>query len=245
VGDNTTAAVVAAPLLDALTPAARTMLLKQSIEKRYSTGDVLWSAGDSAHGIVLILEGKVRIVRVTGGRRVVIHSGDAGTTIGEVPFFLDAAYPATAVASEPTRCLLLSRAAVTEAMAVDPGLSFFLLRNLSRRVQTLVERVDRNTATSVQARLAAFMLRRSEIVGRAATSSKGNDKRRAFSLGMTQTALAEELGTVREVLARGLRALRDAGAVESVGGGKYRVADLAILEELAGTSSSGANAQEL
>jgi DNA-binding transcriptional regulator LsrR (DeoR family) len=67
----------------------------------------------------------------------------------------------------------------------------------------------------------------------ASRSSSGKAKRNTFSLGMTQTALAEEIGTVREVVVRALRELRESGAIESVGDGKYRVSDLATLEQLA------------
>jgi len=221
-------------LLDALTPAARITLLKQSVEKRFSTGDVLWSEGDRAEGIALVLEGKVRIVRVSAGRQVVIHSGEPGATLGEVPFFTDAPYPATAVAAEPTRCLFLTHAAVTEGMAADPSLALFFLRRLSLRVQSLVERLDQNTVTSVRTRLARFILERSETARTAARSRSKSDKRPTFSLGMTQSALAEELGTVREVVVRALRGLRLIGAIESAGDGKYRVAALTILRELAG-----------
>jgi len=57
--------------------------------------------------------------------------------------------------------------------------------------------------------------------------------RNAFSLGMTQSALAEEIGTVREVVVRTLRDLRQSGAIESVGDGKFRVASLETLKQLA------------
>lgn len=164
---------------------------------------------------------------------MVIHSGAPGDTLGEVPFFTDALYPATAIAAEPTRCLFLTHAAVTEAMATDPQLAFFFLRRLSLRVQDLVERVDQNTVSSVQTRLARFILRRSQTAGFAARSRAEARKRLTFSLGMTQTALAEELGTVREVVVRALRGLRLVGAIESGGDGKYRVADLAILQQIA------------
>jgi GTP-sensing pleiotropic transcriptional regulator CodY len=50
---------------------------------------------------------------------------------------------------------------------------------------------------------------------------------------MTQSALAEELGTVREVIVRSLRSLRDIGAIESAGAGKYRVSNIALLQQLA------------
>jgi GTP-sensing pleiotropic transcriptional regulator CodY len=50
---------------------------------------------------------------------------------------------------------------------------------------------------------------------------------------MTQTVLAEEIGTVREVVVRALRGLRQLGAIESAGDGKYRVSNLPLLERLA------------
>ena len=96
-----------------------------------------------------------------------------------------------------------------------------------------MERVDQNTASSVQTRLARFILRRSETSRPSGRSAPETDKRVTFSLGMTQTALAEELGTVREVVVRALRELRLAGAIESAGDAKYRVANLALLERLA------------
>jgi CRP-like cAMP-binding protein len=53
-----------------------------------------------------------------------------------------------------------------------------------------------------------------------------------ITLGMTQTALAAELGTVREVAVRALRALREAGLVESAGRGRLRVTNRARLRLL-------------
>jgi CRP-like cAMP-binding protein len=175
----------------------------------------------------------VRIVRGSGGRQLVIHSGEPGATLGEVPFFTGGSYPATAMATEPTRCLFLTHTAVTRAMEADPGLAFFFLKRLSNRVQDLVERVDRNTASSVQTRLARFILQRYETANAAARSRSKKEQDHVFSLGMTQAALAEELGTVREVVVRALRELRRLGAIESAGKGRYRVASLAIMERLA------------
>ncbi len=56
----------------------------------------------------------------------------------------------------------------------------------------------------------------------------------AFTLGVTQAEAAEGLGTVREVLVRALRALRDAGLVAPVARGRYCVRDAAGLRRLAG-----------
>jgi CRP-like cAMP-binding protein len=220
-------------VLEGLTPVGTEALLAQSVEKRFSTGDVLWSAGDRSEGITLVLEGRIRIVRGSGGRQLVIHSGEPGATLGEVPFFTGGCYPATAIAAEPTRCLFLTHAAVTRAMAADPGLAFFFLKRLSSRVQSLVERVDQITVNSVQTRLARFILERHQGARAAARSRTAARSGVTLSLGMTQTALAEEIGSVREVVVRALRGLRQLGAIESVGDGKYRVSNLPLLERLA------------
>src|ERR1700720_2393569 len=147
-------------LLQALSPRGKDTLLQHSVERRFSTGEVLWSAGDASEGITLVLEGKIRIVRGSGGRQLVIHSGEPGDTLGEVPFFTGGRYPATAIAAEPTQCLFLPEAAVRRAIAVDPALAFFFLKQLSQRIENLVERVDRLPVGSVQARLAHFILQR-------------------------------------------------------------------------------------
>ncbi|HEV7595748.1 MAG TPA: Crp/Fnr family transcriptional regulator [Gemmatimonadaceae bacterium] len=223
-------------LLDALNPRGRSALLEQSVERRFASGAVLWSAGDPSEGIALVLAGKVRIVRGSRGRQTVIHSGGPGATLGEVPFFTGAPYPATAIAAEPTRCLFLTRAAVTQAMSADPAIALFFLKRLSERVQSLVEKVDQNTAHTVQSRLADFILQRSKVVGASASRSRSG-RTGAFSLSMTQSALAEELGTVREVIVRSLRSLREIGAIESAGAGKYRVSDVVLLQQLANPSA--------
>ena len=55
----------------------------------------------------------------------------------------------------------------------------------------------------------------------------------AFTLGATQAEVAEELGTVREVVVKELRALRAAGVLRSAGRGRVEVADAARLREIA------------
>ena len=87
----------------------------------------------------------------------------------------------------------------------------------------LVERLDRVTSQTVPARLARYLLDRRRP-GAAA---------HVVSLGVTQAQLAEELGTVREIVVRSLRALCDQGLIAREAKGKYRLVDLAGLERAA------------
>jgi CRP-like cAMP-binding protein len=193
-------------------------LAKRGVEVRYAPNAVLFLTGSQPRGWFVVVEGKVRVVRGSGARQHVIHTEGPGGTLGEVPLFTDGTHPATGIAAEPTRCVLFDRAGLEAAIAEAPGIAFLLASRLAFRIERLVERLHERSATNVQTRLIDFLLSR--------TSSRGAD---TISLGMTQQALAEDLGTVREVIARELRAMIKRGWIESLGGGRFRIVDEAGL----------------
>ena len=194
------------------------IIAERGIERRYATGDIVFRAGDPAAGLTVVLEGRVRVVRKAGGRAQVVHVERAGGTLGEVPTFSGGGYPATAFAAEPTVCVVIGRDVLLAAVKANPEAAFVLLERLALRVRELVERLDRTALRSVSSRLAEFLVGRADARGRA-----------IVSIGMTQQQLAEELGTVREVVVRELQALRTAGLVRSLGGGRFEIVDAPAL----------------
>jgi CRP-like cAMP-binding protein len=218
------AALDSLPLFTSLSAATRRRLATGALERAYQAGATLFRAGTEAVGIYVVLSGRVRVIRSRDGRQYVIHTEGPGGTLAEVPFFEEGVLPATAVAIEPTRCLILNRDVLRATMREDPAVAWLFLRRLSSRVRDLVQRLDRTSTQAVPARLAAFLISRAEAV-----------QVQPFTLGMTQLELAEELGTVREVLVRGLAHLRGVGVIESAGRGRYVVKDAAALREIAGS----------
>jgi CRP/FNR family transcriptional regulator, dissimilatory nitrate respiration regulator len=214
----------AIPFFAAFPRAAAQTLADRAVARRFATGETLFRAGDEASGLMVVLEGKVRVIRRAGERAQVVHVEGVGGTLGEVPVFGGGGYPATAVAAEPTVCAVLAREALAAALRSSPDAAFVLLERLARRVREVVERLDRSALRSVSARLAEYLTVRADARGRS-----------LVALGMTQTELAEELGTVREVIVRELHALRMAGLVRSLGGGKMEILDLPALRARAGT----------
>ena len=198
-------------------------LSKRGIEVRFPANAVLFLAGSAPRGWWIVIEGRVRVVRGSGTRQHVIHTEGAGGTLGEVPLFTQRTHPATGIAAEPTRCVLFERKALESAIAEAPGIAFLLAGRLALRAEQLVERLHERSASNVQTRLIEFLLTR--------PSSKGTD---TISLGMTQQALSEDLGTVREVVGRELRALVKRGWIESLGGGRYRLVDVVALRSVVG-----------
>jgi len=192
---------------------AREALAARAVLRKFRTGQCLWRAHDESRGLFFVLDGRVRIVRDVGLRQHVVHVEGAGATLGEVPLFDGGSYPASAVAAEPTTCVVFDRASLRAVMATHPDLAWSLLGRLAARIRQLVERLSSRTGDPLQARLASYVLSRP----RAASG--------AIELGETQQAVAEELGTVREIVVRQLGLLVEAGLLERRGRGQYAVID--------------------
>lgn len=206
------------PLFADLSPATRARLSAGSTMRHFPAGTTLFCAGDAVTGMYVVLSGRVRVVRSRDGRQSVVHTEKAGGTLAEVPLFSGGGLPATAIADVDTRCLHIPKELLAQIMRHDPDVAQLFLRRLALRVREVVDRLDRQATQSVPSRLARLLLARSQ----GATD-------RPFSLGMTQAAAAEELGTVREVLVRAITSLRREGVIASAGRGQFVIRDLRTL----------------
>ena len=193
---------------------------------RLSPGERLFHAGDVVPGLHLIAEGAIRVMRATPDRGVVIHHEVAGGLLGEVALFSDGRYPATATAMEPTLVLLVGEAEVHRALRQDPALAILLLRRLASRTKDVITRLDRIANLTVMRRLALHLLERA-----------GAGREKIVTLGMTQVQLAEELGTVKEIITRELGALVRLGLIARLGAGRYAIRDRDGLRGIAGATS--------
>jgi CRP/FNR family transcriptional regulator len=214
--------IVDLPLFRGLREDSLRLLAQHGLERSFATGETLFQAGDTPWGIFVVLEGRIRVVRGQAGRQVVVHTEGPGGTLADVPFFAGGVLPGTAIAAEPSVCAIFPKEALRAAIAANPDVAFALLARLALRVRELVGRLDQVASNSVAARLAGYLLRRGDERGSA-----------VVSLGMTQSQLAEELGTVREVIVRELRALRTAGIIQPSRGGGVEILDAARLSERA------------
>jgi CRP/FNR family transcriptional regulator len=196
-------------------------LASRAVDVRFPAEAVIFQSGSQPRGWFVVIEGAVRVVRAEGGRQHVIHTEGPGGTLGEVPLFTEETHPATAIASEPTRCALFDKASLESAMREQPEIGFLLARRLALRVQTLVERLNNRSVRSVRSRLIDYMLERHAIASRP-----------TISMGMTQRKVAEELGTVREVVSRELQSLAREGLIAPRGGGRYEIRDAEALRSL-------------
>lgn len=216
------AALQAIPLFHGIRPGALAMLSDRAIPRRVKRGSVLWTQGTSPRGLHVLLQGRVRAVRVRDGRETVLHRSGPGAALGEVPLFDGSTYPATLIADTDVLVLVIDRLTLEAAMDRDVRLALRFLHSLGARVRELATRLESQTADSVTTRLARHLGRRVESEGPM-----------GFRLGATQAALARDLGTVREVVARRLGELVTAGVLRRSGRATYDLLDPVSLRRLA------------
>jgi len=212
------------PLFDGIDPAALALMAERAIPRRASGGSVLWSQGTRSRGLFVLLSGTVRAVRVReDGRETVLHRSGPGSTLGEIPLFDAGPYPATLVADGEVVLLVIDRPTLEAAMERDVQLAWRFLRALSSRVRELAGRLDSASTDTVMIRLARHL---STCITREGATG--------FGLGATQAALARDLGTVREVVARRLTHLVATGVLRRAGRARYDLVDPVELRRLGG-----------
>jgi CRP/FNR family transcriptional regulator len=129
----------------------------------------------------------------------------------------------TAEPLERTRVVLVPREALSALMDRSPAFTSRVAEAMAREVRRVLDVCEDVTLRSPVERLAHFLQAR----------AAGTD---VVELSDTQTQIASQLGTVREVVGRGLRALETRGAIVRRGR-TVRVLDREALAEVAGNRS--------
>lgn len=206
----------------ALRPQDRASLRRASHRIAFRRGDVLWRTGSAPKGLLVVLEGRVRVLRSRNGRQHLVHVSGPGDTMGEVAVLDGAPYPATAIAASAGHGVRIPAEAIHAVASQNGAVGLELARRLGARVRVLIDRLQDRTVSDVRSRVAAALL--------GAASGSADSLAR---ISGTQAEWAEDLGTVREVLARELARFRNAGWIEAVAPGTWRLVDDVSLEAAA------------
>ena len=208
------------PALAGLSASVVQRIAAAAVIRRYPRRGVLFRSGDAPAALHFVLAGRVRVARRTDSGSNVLHFEETGGVLGEIPVFGGGPYPATATAADTVRCAVVSADAFERLLAEEPEFARFALRRTARRARVVLERFDELSDYSVTARVAGYLLARADTIPDG-----------ALDLGMSQAAVADRLGTVREVLVRSLRTLCDDGAIRRVGRSRFVVIDGRRLRE--------------
>ncbi len=161
-------------------------------------------AGQSPH-LELVVSGLVRIqVAAPDGRALTVRYCRRGALMGAATLYAEAVRPFTIEALTDAELLRLDPARVVRQARRDPRVANALLAETSERVMSFVAEFSGHAFATVRQRIARHLLDLAAL-----------DPAEELAASISQQELADAVGTVREVVVRILRELRQQGCVRT------------------------------
>jgi len=221
----------AASLFSNLSPDELRLLAAHAVRKHFAQGELLFSEGDTCKGLHIIASGKLRIFKSSAsGREQVLALEGPGGSVAELPVFDGGPYPASVSAVEDSEILFISRADFRSFCLEHPEVALKMLAVVGARLRRLVGIIEELSFTTVRQRLASVLVRLAQSEG------KQTEHGIEFHLPGTHQDLANQLGTVRELVSRNLMRLQAEGLLQ-VEARSITVLDLPGLTALLDPSS--------
>jgi CRP/FNR family transcriptional regulator len=187
---------------------------------RLPSGKRLFSEGDSAQALALVVSGAIRIFK-TGrtGREITLYRLGPGETciLSVNAIVTQQPLPAAATVEEEVQAVTIAAAVLRDWVHRHELWRQFVFELISQRLTKVLTLVDDVVFSRMDTRIAALLLARS---------------RSQNPVHITHQEIAAELGTSREVISRILEDLAGAGMVRSTRG-RIEILDAAPLEVLA------------
>ena len=185
----------AIPLLASVRPADRAALEPLCRIREYEKGDTVFREAEPADRIYFVVDGRVKIVKATGSRDLILEILGAGEPVGAVAAFERRAFPATAIAMERSSLLSIPEREFFQLLETRPEMTRALLGGLTMRLMMMNKRLADMTG-SVEVRAARLFLTLSERMG------VPRGEQTFIPLALSRQELADLLGTTLETTIR-------------------------------------------
>jgi CRP/FNR family transcriptional regulator, cyclic AMP receptor protein len=217
------AAAVSRSLIADLSEDTQRRILAGGIPLRVPAGSVIYRASDEPQA-GLVVDGLIRVYLASDdGRQLTVRYARPGDLLG-IPTVIGGPVGVSSQALTDASLLVLNHANLRTYAIGDASLSWRLAEEVTRRLYDVLEAFSGSAFGTVRQRLARHLL---DI---AAQHQTGVD----LVVRLSGQALADSVGTAREVVARTLHDLRAAGIVGSEADG-IRILEPELLEEIAQT----------
>ncbi len=210
--ERTAKALRRVPLFATLPERVLRRLAEVAVRCTFEPNETVILEGEPCRYVYFVAEGQVRVIRTASdGREQVLARLGPGGALNTVPPFLPRKVNhATVQALTPLVLYAVSVPDFLHLVDECPELTRVLLEDFARRLNHLSHLVEDLSLRTVRGRLARFLLEHAE-------EGKGEPGRAALVRRWTQEEIAAQIGTVREVVGRTLRAFADAGLLKIEG----------------------------
>jgi CRP/FNR family transcriptional regulator, cyclic AMP receptor protein len=216
-------------LFGSLDEQERTTIVGRMRRVQFEPDQMIFSHGDPARDLYLVLEGRIRLSVLTSeGRELTFDHAGPGHVFGEIAALDGGVRTAGATAISRGQAMALAQEVMMELIERHPKMATAAIRFLCQRLRDTDKRLEDIALHRIEVRLARLML--SVLKLQAVTPNNGKAK---LELGMSQSELGLLIGASRPKVNIALAALEDIGAITKSGSGY--VCDLEALKSVADT----------
>lgn len=178
-------------------------LSKLSRQRSFDVNEIIFSEGEIAQFLPIVVSGRVKMVRYPeAGKEVIIGLFGPGEIFAIPPAMDGKRFPATAVACEPSQLLLLPRKEFLELMARSDVFSELIMKRMCGLLRERTETVQILATPSADVRVASIILRLAGQVGE--NEVKKITHRRQDIAEMAGLTLETAIRSIRRLAERGL-----------------------------------------
>lgn len=186
-------------------------------EQYFAQGTTVFAAGAQADALMIVAHGQVKVYQgAANGREQLLYLLQPGDFDGEAALFKEVTRKSFAVALVDTKVCMISRQAFQTLLQRAPQLALNMVNAFGERINRLERQTTAVTTTSVEGRLADYLVE----------TAASFDSTAQFTLPMPKKDIAVYLGTTPETISRKLKLFEDAGLLERFAGNQVRITDV-------------------
>jgi len=172
----------------------------------YKKGQSIYSQDQPSTSIYLVIEGKVKVSRMTdGGHQVILDIYQTDEFFGESALLNLPQRAEQATAMEGTKLMAWTTSEIEDIVSKRPRLAVALLQILVQRTIDFGQRIESFSVDNISRRLARSLIRFSERMG--SPEADGSMRMAPF----THEMLAQYVGTSREIVTHYMNQFRRQG----------------------------------
>ena len=213
------------PLFSQLAPAELQRVVEVARERSYPKNSVILFEDDPGDALYVVATGQTKVVLIgEDGREVILSVLGEGEFFGEMALIDDEPRSAHVIAMEDSSLIVLRREDFQGILMHAPGIALALLKELSRRLRRVDEKVGSLVLLDVHGRVAQLLLELADE-----TDGQRITRR------LTHHTIAQMIGSSRETVSRTMREFVDKGLID-VSRKDILIRDRGTLEQAAGRS---------
>ncbi len=190
------------PIFSGLKPQTVERLIAPASVMSLKHGDCLFRQGDVASAFFIMVDGWIKLYRLTlGGDEAIIHILTKGESVGEAVAFTGSRYSATGEAVSNSRVVRIPADYLVRCIHEMPDIALAIIASTSGRLHRLVQEIEHLKAQSGIQRVAEFL----------ATLCPPGAGPHTITLPYDKTLIAGRLGLKPESLSRAFAKLRRVG----------------------------------